>query len=154
MRCHPKLKHRSPLTHHMYRHCTPDCGQKFVNDVVTRSGINRIDYVVLNAGILKYPNVSVRFFFAESFRLTVSISDRVREPQRCNACPNARPSPCLLSPEWFSSFDAFSEHLHTNTVGPIICAQKLLRTGIPIGTLLYMSSDSGSAGQFRGFEDG
>ena len=53
-----------------------------------------------------------------------------------------------------SSFDAFSDHLRTNAIGPIIVAQKLLQTGIPIGTLVFMSSDSGSAGDFRGFEDG
>lgn len=37
----------------------PDCGQKFVNDVVKLQGLHRIDYVVLNAGILRYPNVSL-----------------------------------------------------------------------------------------------
>lgn len=52
------------------------------------------------------------------------------------------------------SFDAFSDHLRTNAIGPIITAQRLLQIGIPIGTLIFMSSDSGSAGDFRGFEDG
>ena len=56
--------------------------------------------------------------------------------------------------EIFRSFDHFSNHLCTNAIGPIICAQKLLKTGIPIGTLIFMSSDSGSAGNFRAFEDG
>ena len=37
----------------------PDSGQNFVSDVVRVQGRNRIDHVVLNAGILKYPNVSV-----------------------------------------------------------------------------------------------
>jgi NAD(P)-dependent dehydrogenase (short-subunit alcohol dehydrogenase family) len=53
-----------------------------------------------------------------------------------------------------SSFDEFAFHLHTNTIGPIITAQKLLQTNIPIGTIVFMSSDSGSQGNFREMEDG
>ena len=53
-----------------------------------------------------------------------------------------------------SSFDNLSDHLRTNTVGPIITAQRLLHTGIPIGSIAFMSSDSGSATDFRDFEDG
>jgi NAD(P)-dependent dehydrogenase (short-subunit alcohol dehydrogenase family) len=52
------------------------------------------------------------------------------------------------------SFDEFAFHLHTNTIGPIITAQKLLQTNIPIGTIVFMSSDSGSHGNFREMEDG
>jgi short chain dehydrogenase len=52
------------------------------------------------------------------------------------------------------SFSKFAHHLHTNTIGPIITAQRLLTTGIPIGTIIFMSSDSGSALNFRDFEDG
>jgi NAD(P)-dependent dehydrogenase (short-subunit alcohol dehydrogenase family) len=52
------------------------------------------------------------------------------------------------------SFDEFAFHLHTNTIGPIITAQKLLQTNIPIGTITFMSSDSGSQGNFREMEDG
>lgn len=52
------------------------------------------------------------------------------------------------------SFDEFAFHLHTNTIGPIITAQKLLQTNIPIGTIVFMSSDSGSAIDFREMEDG
>jgi len=48
----------------------------------------------------------------------------------------------------------FAFHLHTNTIGPIITAQKLLQTNIPIGTIVFMSSDSGSAANFREDEDG
>lgn len=44
--------------------------------------------------------------------------------------------------------------MKTNAVGPIILAQKLVQTGIPIGTIVFMSSDSGSATEFRAFEDG
>lgn len=44
--------------------------------------------------------------------------------------------------------------MRTNCIGPIITAQKLLATGIPIGTLIFMSSDSASASQFLSFEDG
>ena len=37
----------------------PDPKQRFVNDVVRVQGVNPISHVVLNAGILNYPNVSV-----------------------------------------------------------------------------------------------
>lgn len=52
------------------------------------------------------------------------------------------------------SFDDFSDHMKTNAIGPIILAQKLIKTGIPIGTIIFMTSDSGSATEFRAFEDG
>jgi NAD(P)-dependent dehydrogenase (short-subunit alcohol dehydrogenase family) len=44
--------------------------------------------------------------------------------------------------------------LSTNAIGPIITAQKLLQTNIPIGLVCFMSSDSGSMGNFREMEDG
>ena len=52
------------------------------------------------------------------------------------------------------SFDKFQSHMNTNAIGPIITAQNLLATRIPIGTITFMSSDSGSATNFRAFEDG
>ncbi|EOD45090.1 nad-binding protein [Neofusicoccum parvum] len=73
----------------------------------------KIDYVVINAGVLRYPNRATEL-----------------------------------------SFDEFAFHLHTNTIGPIITAQKLLQTNIPIGTIVFMSSDSGSAINFLEREDG
>ncbi|TLD36614.1 Short-chain dehydrogenase/reductase SDR [Venturia nashicola] len=76
----------------------------FVTELMTIPNL-KIDYVVINAGVLKYPN-------------------------------------------------EFAFHLHTNSIGPIIMAQKLLQTNIPIGTIVFMSSDSGSATNFRGDEDG
>jgi NAD(P)-dependent dehydrogenase (short-subunit alcohol dehydrogenase family) len=54
----------------------------------------------------------------------------------------------------YRSFDEFAFHLHTNTIGPIITAQKLLHSHIPIGTIAFMSSDSGSTTNFREMEDG
>jgi NAD(P)-dependent dehydrogenase (short-subunit alcohol dehydrogenase family) len=54
----------------------------------------------------------------------------------------------------FSSYDDFAFHLHTNTIGPIITARKLLQSGVSIGTIVFISSDSGSMTNFRGFEDG
>ncbi|KAI6797227.1 NAD(P)-binding protein [Hortaea werneckii] len=72
-----------------------------------------IDHVVINAGVLKYPN-------------------RASEV----------------------SYEDFAFHLHSNTIGPIICAQKLISAGIGIGAITFISSDSGSAQQFRPFEDG
>lgn len=73
----------------------------------------RLDYVVLNAGILKYPNRATEL-----------------------------------------SYDDFALHLHTNTVGPIIYAQRLLAANLSIGTIVFISSDSGSATEFRDVEDG
>ncbi|KAG2416770.1 hypothetical protein HFD88_007986 [Aspergillus terreus] len=74
----------------------------------------KIDYVVVNAGILKYPNRATEM-----------------------------------------TFDHFAQHLHTNTVGPIIVAQKLLQmVDVAIGTIAFMSSDSGSTQRFLSFEDG
>ncbi|KAF1989055.1 NAD(P)-binding protein [Aulographum hederae CBS 113979] len=73
----------------------------------------KIDHVVVNAGVLRYPNRATEL-----------------------------------------SFQEFAFHLHSNTIGPIICAQKLLQTSIPIGTIVFMSSDSGSAANFREMEDG
>lgn len=35
-----------------------DFQQRFISDVVAMRDLQRIDYVVLNAGILRYPNVS------------------------------------------------------------------------------------------------
>ena len=52
------------------------------------------------------------------------------------------------------SYSKFAHHLHTNTIGPIITAQRLLATGLPIGAVVFMSCDSGSATKFREFEDG
>jgi len=53
-----------------------------------------------------------------------------------------------------SSYDDFAFHLRTNTIGPIICAQRLLKANIPIGAITFISSDSGSTQLFRDFEDG
>ncbi|CZT22372.1 related to protoporphyrinogen oxidase [Ramularia collo-cygni] len=74
---------------------------------------NRIDCVVLNAGVLRHPNRATEL-----------------------------------------SYDDFAFHLHTNTIGPIICAQRLLKAGISIGKIVFISSDSGSAQRFLDFEDG
>ena len=52
------------------------------------------------------------------------------------------------------TFGGFELHMQTNCIGPIITAQKLLGTGLPIGTLVFMSSDSGSSSRFLAFEDG
>ncbi|PGH09489.1 hypothetical protein GX51_00594 [Blastomyces parvus] len=81
---------------------------------LSQTGERKIDYVVINAGILEYPNRTLDM-----------------------------------------SFSHFAHHLHTNTVGPIIVAQKLLQlTDVSIGTIAFMSSDSGSTQRFLDFEDG
>ncbi|KAF2114671.1 hypothetical protein BDV96DRAFT_103471 [Lophiotrema nucula] len=85
---------------------------KFVAQLAAMQNL-KIDYVVINAGVLRYPNRSTEM-----------------------------------------SFEEFAFHLHTNAIGPIITAQKLLQSNIPIGTITFMSSDSGSQGNFREMEDG
>ncbi|KUJ16951.1 NAD(P)-binding protein [Mollisia scopiformis] len=98
-----------------------------------------IDVMVLNAGVMEYPN-------------------RISE----------------------ISFQAFSHHLNTNTIGPLLTASSLLTLSslppltlpsvppnpdvplspflpsvpINIHTLVFMSSDSGSTALFRSHEDG
>ena len=54
------------------------------------------------------------------------------------------------------SFGEFALHLHTNTIGPIIIAQKLLNiSGVaPPSKIIFISSDSGSTALFRDYEDG
>ncbi|KAI9820586.1 MAG: hypothetical protein M1827_004955 [Pycnora praestabilis] len=84
----------------------------FANEV-KELHLEKIDYVIINAGVLKYPNRATE----------ISSND-------------------------------FAYHLHTNTIGPIIAAQKLLLTGMSLGTIMFMSSDSGSTTNFRDFEDG
>ncbi|KAK4508607.1 hypothetical protein PRZ48_002346 [Zasmidium cellare] len=78
-----------------------------------QSGIEHIHDVIVNAGVLKYPNRATEI-----------------------------------------SYEDLAFHLHTNTIGPIICAQKLFQTGVPIDKITFISSDSGSAQEFRDFEDG
>lgn len=109
--------------------------------------VDRIDYVILNAGILDYPNVGPISQFA-----TRVVVDFVASNRNVGLLMAKMSLPYILSA--LSSFDAFSNHLSTNAVGPILTAQKLLQTRIPIGTIAFMSSDSGSASEFRAFEDG
>lgn len=54
----------------------------------------------------------------------------------------------------YSSFLDFEHQLKTNTIGPTIVAQRLLKTSIPIGMIIFMSSSSESAMDFHGFDDG
>lgn len=72
-----------------------------------------LDHIVVNAGVLHYPNRATEM-----------------------------------------SFDHFAFHINTNTIGPIICAQRLLKTGVPIKSICFISSDSGSTAAFREQEDG
>ncbi|KPI38557.1 putative oxido [Cyphellophora attinorum] len=82
----------------------------------------RIENVILNAGVLKYPNRATEISYAD-----------------------------------------FAHHLYTNTIGPIICAQEILKTIAsfsspsvtpPPKKIIFISSDSGSATLFRDHEDG
>jgi len=105
----------------------------------------KIDYVIINAGVLRYPNVGMTML---SFRRMLTVIARYRAVR----CPLQHLTYSLIYSH--SSFDEFAFHLHTNTIGPIITAQKLLQTHIPIGTIVFMSSDSGSTTNFREMEDG
>ncbi|KAI0968082.1 NAD(P)-binding protein [Xylaria arbuscula] len=79
-----------------------------------RNGM-KLGNVVLNAGVLKYPNRATEVSFAD-----------------------------------------FALHLYTNTIGPIICAQKLLNLSFdsPPPKIVFISLDSGSTTRFLDFEDG
>ncbi|KAL6915566.1 hypothetical protein ACHAPO_010867 [Fusarium lateritium] len=54
------------------------------------------------------------------------------------------------------TFQDFAHHLTTNTIGPIICAQKLINLDpeSPPSKVIFISSDSGSTTNFLGHEDG
>lgn len=86
---------------------------RFIEELTSLRLLQRIDYAVINPGILEYPS-------------------RATE----------------------ASFDTFERHMRTNCIGPIITAQKLLQTRIDMGTIVFMSSDSGSTQEFLSHEDG
>lgn len=115
----------------------------------------KIDYVVLNAGVLRYPNVRHLSSPLPSILLTLTEIDRiVRLPSTIHLLLTSQHYVQFGRLMLTSSFDEFAFHLHTNAIGPIITAQKLLQTNIPIGLICFMSSDSGSQGNFREMEDG
>lgn len=111
----------------------------------------RINHVVINAGVLQYPSVSVLPFPLDLKRLTISSAQ-----QKCKYFP--RPSALLgqLSPLTPAkrSFDRFDHHLQNNAIGPILTARHLMASPLEIDTLTFVSSDSGSTQAFRDFEDG
>ncbi|CEI63231.1 hypothetical protein FVEN_g230 [Fusarium venenatum] len=78
-------------------------------------GGTRLDNIIINAGVLKYPNRATELTFQD-----------------------------------------FAYHLTTNTIGPIICAQKLVNLDpeSPPSKVIFISSDSGSTTNFLGHEDG
>lgn len=94
-------------------------------------------------------------------------SSRLRSPERWDTSiseqshrdvriPQTSPAHAMISVAHMdrSSYAAFTTHLQTNTIGPIITAQSLLKAQIPIKCLIFISSDSGSAQRFRPEEDG
>ncbi|KAI1258493.1 NAD(P)-binding protein [Xylariaceae sp. FL1019] len=105
------------------RCCVTECDvssdesiNKFIRRMEARVILGmRLGTIILNAGVLKYPN-------------------RATE----------------------TSFSDFALHLHTNTIGPIICAQKLVNLSVefPPDKIVFISSDSGSTTNFLNFEDG
>ncbi|KAK6431478.1 hypothetical protein LTR95_012365 [Oleoguttula sp. CCFEE 5521] len=104
-----------------------------INDTV-------IDYIVLNAGVLQYPNV--RFIEAAEGVARI-FSAAAPEGKTCSGITS------------FRSYANFQFHLQTNTIGPILAASSLLRNlNTPPKTLTFISSDSGSVQRFRPEEDG
>jgi NAD(P)-dependent dehydrogenase (short-subunit alcohol dehydrogenase family) len=68
----------------------------------------------------------------------------------------SKPNPALTIP-LHRTYAQFAHHITTNTIGPLLVAAAILKhhsPQIPISTLVFMSSDSGSAAKFRAFEDG
>ncbi|OQO08482.1 hypothetical protein B0A48_06352 [Cryoendolithus antarcticus] len=97
-----------------------------INDTV-------IDHIVLNAGVLQYPNRATEMTFSAA----------EPEGERCSGIISVR------------SYADFQFHLQTNTIGPILAASSLLRSlKTPPKTLTFISSDSGSVQRFRPEEDG
>lgn len=127
----------------------PNTIQNFAREVAALRTIDRIDHVILNAGILQYPNVGFMYHLGRFTSFVDQIASYGTVISSASIYENEE---CML--RHISSFDNFADHLRTNAVGPIITAQRLLHTGIPIGSIAFMSSDSGSATDFRGFEDG
>ncbi|SPJ72672.1 related to protoporphyrinogen oxidase [Fusarium torulosum] len=82
--------------------------------VLMESG-NQLDGIIMNAGVLKYPNRATEL-----------------------------------------TYEDFTFHMTTNVIGPIICAQKLINLDPqhPPPKVVFISSDSGSAINFLGHEDG
>ena len=178
--------------------------QAFVTRVKATPDLH-LEYLILNAGVLHYPNVSPQipqpwprhswktlqetdskqtvacqrnvsysiFLLCRSRRRTwmPSYSDwsttsppTVSPPLFPNhgvlllpASPHTVPPGCANSPVQPSrSFSSLLTHLTTNTIGPITIASRLLQELSPsrIRKTIFISSDSGSQGQFRDHEDG
>ena len=150
----------------------PDSIKSFIEDVkklranheVLEKGV--IDVVVLNAGVLDYPNriselcvpLCISLICILYFDTTVALL----------LLPVGRPtsSDSVLTDR--RSFEKFQYHMTTNAIGPLIIASSLLEISgssppttetsptvdINIKTLVFISSDSASATRFRAFEDG
>ena len=111
----------------------------------------RIENIVLNAGVLKYPNVGVVPFLCKAGKLT-HFTESYRNVRGDSHMPMLR----SLTESFDRSFSDFALHLHTNTIGPVLVAQKLLKisSAAPPSRLIFISSDSGSTTLFRNHEDG
>lgn len=113
--------------------------------MASRKEIDRIDYLILNAGVSLYPNVGIGSIL-EARLMSIQ---RASEVYEIDLHIELLGLMCLSS-----SFNIFADHLKTNTIGPIITAQKLLDTRIPIRCIAFMSSDSASSSNFQHFSDG
>jgi NAD(P)-dependent dehydrogenase (short-subunit alcohol dehydrogenase family) len=83
---------------------------------------------------------------------TLKADSGCREPQRCKpTIPLRQDSP---DQRHSSSYTSLLHHLQTDTIGPIILAQRLLSSPISVSKIVFISSDSGSAQRFLSHEDG
>jgi NAD(P)-dependent dehydrogenase (short-subunit alcohol dehydrogenase family) len=87
-----------------------------------------------------------------------SLADQGRERPKCEEAFLLLAHTAIQATDarYSRSFSDFALHLHTNTIGPIICARKLLelQPESPPSKVIFISSDSGSALAFRDHEDG
>ena len=128
--------------------------QTFVRELCALREVARIDYVVVNAGILKYPNVRAAPCHQTLDPISRASCEPILIPTESHCCVPHTFSMISQRAKQPSTYQDFELHLRTNTIGPIIVAQKLLQTHLSLGIIIFMSSDSGSAIHFRGFEDG
>ena len=95
----------------------------------------RPTHIVLNAGVLKYPNRATEMY-------VLGLGKGEVEREKTNVAVHR-------------SYSDFALHLHTNTIGPVVCAQRLIKA-VPdsLSKVIFISSDSGSTALFRSHEDG
>src|SRR6266516_4829359 len=116
MRCDIRNEHkRAPLLLSYVEHGLT--AQLFATRVLSRQ-TPRIDYLILNAGVLKYPNVGLpppcpAYHYVYRADRIASNRDVRLKMFGCEKLPTS-------DTKRGSSFEDFNYHLRTNTIGPII----------------------------------